>query len=354
MAVILLSLGLICYFFLSEGGLLDLIKSSRQFDPIWLCSAFLVHIMNMFLDAIVTLNFIRLRYKQFNMWDAVKVACVGSFFSAITPSSTGGQPMQVYLMAKKHIDVGYSTSAMLQKFLVFQIVSTLYSVLIIIFRFGFFVDSINNPVLWVFVSFGFVSQVLVTAGFLVISFSKRLTQKLLNFLSKILHMLKFVKEPDKKIASLEAQVDLFHESNRAFFKEKKLMVSSYILIGLQILCILSVPYFIYRGFSLNGTSAFDMICSQSFVQLASAMMPLPGATGAAELGFNVFFAASFGETVKSATLVWRIITYYGTILICAPFSYLTKDKDSEDALEKIEKIDKEIMDAEEQTQDAEQ
>lgn len=339
MAVILLSLGLIAYFFLSEGGLLDLINSSRKFNIMWLSLAVIVHLSNMFLDSIVTLNFIRIRYKNFSLWDSIKVACVGSFFSAITPSSTGGQPMQVYLMSKKHIDVGFSTSAMLQKFLIFQIVSTAYSVLIITFRFNFFLQSIDNPVLWVFVIFGFASQVTVTAGFIVVSFSKTITKKLLRLCSKILHLLKFVKEPDKKIATLEAQVDLFHESNKAFYKEKKLMISSYIIISLQILCILSVPYFIYRGFSLSGTSPFDMICAQSFVQLASAMMPLPGATGAAELGFNVFFSAPFGDTVKSATLVWRIITYYGTILICAPFSYLTKDKVREDA---IKEIDEEI------------
>ena len=78
---------------------------------------------------------------------------------------------------------------------------------------------------------------------------------------------------------------------------------------------------------MNSASPVDMVCSQAFVSLASAMIPLPGATGAAELAFSVFYNMFFGVAIlKSALLMWRVITYYGVILVCAPFSLLTKNK----------------------------
>ena len=91
--------------------------------------------------------------------------------------------------------------------------------------------------------------------------------------------------------------------------------------------ILAVPYCIYRSFCINDASLTDMMFSQSFVNLASSLVPLPGATGAAELSFSVFYNRFFGKNIlKSALLLWRTITYYFVIIICFPFSMLTKTK----------------------------
>lgn len=325
--VVVLSVGLITYFCISEDGLMDLISSSFAINYVWLGIAILMQLSNMMLDSLATLLFVRQRYNHINFFDAVKISFVGSFFSAITPSSTGGQPMQVYLMSKMHMDVGFSTSCMLQKFLIFQITSTAISVFAIIFRFQFFIENITTYVMWLFVGFGFLSQVTVTAMFLVVSFNKKLSTKIVKIVGKLLHKIKFIKNPDKKIAYLEEQVEMFHKCNSELMKKPKLLVSSYIIIAVQILTILLVPYCIYRSFNLDGAFVIDMVCSQAFVTLASAMMPLPGATGAAELGFNVFYGAVFTSgLMKSAILLWRVITYYGVIALCAPFSYLTKDK----------------------------
>ena len=43
------------------------------------------------------------------------------FFNAVTPFATGGQPYQVYYLAKEGIKVSSSTSIILQNFIVYQI-----------------------------------------------------------------------------------------------------------------------------------------------------------------------------------------------------------------------------------------
>ncbi|MEE0857946.1 MAG: lysylphosphatidylglycerol synthase transmembrane domain-containing protein [Acutalibacteraceae bacterium] len=327
--VIVLSVTLITYFCISDDGLIDLINSDIKLSVFWIAMAVVCQLGNMFIDSVMTYLYVRKEHKEFTLLDGIKSSCVGSFFSAVTPSSTGGQPMQVLFMAKKNIDPGYSTSCLMQKFLVFQITSTLFSVFALVFRFNFFVNTITTPVLWVFVVAGFFSQVVVTGGFIFISFNKRLSSWIIKLLDKLLHKLKFIKNPDKYVKQLSEQVEMFHEGNKNLLKKPKLLVVSYALIFVQILLILLVPYCVYRGFSMSGASPVDMICSQAFVNLASAMMPLPGATGAAELAFSVFYNMFFGKAIlKSALLVWRVITYYGVILICAPFSMLTKDKKS--------------------------
>lgn len=80
--------------------------------------------------------------------------------------------------------------------------------------------------------------------------------------------------------------------------------------------------------------------------MVSSLVPLPGASGAAELSFAGFFSGIFDETtMKSAILIWRTITYYGTIFISAPFSGMGKKKATElvtEMQEDIEEVEEEL------------
>ena len=332
--VIAISVSLVAYFCFSEDGLADLIRSNVRMDIFWIFMAVVCQLSNMFIDSVITWLYLRRGSQPFSLLDGIKNSCVGSFYSCITPSSTGGQPMQIVFLSKKHIDIGFAMSCMTQKFLVFQITTTLVSVTTLIVKFDFFVKLVDNPILWVFVLLGFLSQVTVTSGFLIVSFSTRLSRWLLKVTGAILKRLKFVKDPQGKIDHLTKQVEMFHSENKALLKQPKLLLISYILIFIQIMIILAVPYCIYRSFCINDASLTDMMFSQSFVNLASSLVPLPGATGAAELSFSVFYNRFFGKNIlKSALLLWRTITYYFVIIICFPFSMLTKTQKTDASAE---------------------
>ena len=46
-------------------------------------------------------------------WQGMKYAYIGFFFSSITPSSTGGQPAQLYAMKKDGIEIAHGTLALI-------------------------------------------------------------------------------------------------------------------------------------------------------------------------------------------------------------------------------------------------
>ena len=52
--------------------------------------------------------------------------------------------------------------------------------------------------------------------------------------------------------------------------------------------------------------------------------------------FGSFFKIGAISKIKPAILMWRFITYYGAILISAPFSYFTKGKRRDDEIRQIE------------------
>ena len=156
--VIGLSLYFIIYFFVSEDGMIDLLKSPDGINWWWIIAGIIAFYSNILVDAIVTLIYIRSNYPEFRFIDAVKVACVGVFFGAVTPSNTGGQPMQLYLMAKMKVSVGFGSSCMTQKFIVYQLVTTIFSIFAVIVKFDYFSEAFTNFWSSAFIVLGFLTQ----------------------------------------------------------------------------------------------------------------------------------------------------------------------------------------------------
>ena len=57
---------------------------------------------------------------------ALKYTCIEYFYSAITPSSTGGQPMEIYYMNKDGIDISHSTLMVLLELCSHQIIALIF------------------------------------------------------------------------------------------------------------------------------------------------------------------------------------------------------------------------------------
>ncbi|MEF2885984.1 MAG: lysylphosphatidylglycerol synthase domain-containing protein, partial [Ruminococcus sp.] len=114
--VAIISVYLVINFIVSEDGLIDLLKSPDTFHWGWVVVGLLVFDCNMIIDAIVTQIYLRAEYPHFRFLDSLKVAFVGVFFGAVTPSNTGGQPMQLYFLSRKNVRIGYGSACMTQKF----------------------------------------------------------------------------------------------------------------------------------------------------------------------------------------------------------------------------------------------
>lgn len=316
---IVLTVGCLAYFGLSDNGLLTLTQHVHQFRIEWLFLGFLCMLSDLFLDTWLIYLFTKSISSSYTFARAFKVCMVGHLYSAVTPFQSGGQPMQIYVMTKQQVDAGNATSTLVQKFFVYQTSITMYSLIAIIFQYGK-AQSRLSPVMLGLLIFGFVVQGTVAGFLLVVSFNQKLTHLLLTWAAKLLSKIHLVKDYDKTIEAWQVQIDSFHESNQRLYKDKSLLVKTYILTFFQLTALFVVSYCIYRSFNLHLATAFDTIFSQAFVTMVSSLMPLPGSAGASEGSFFVFFSPYFGDLTKSADIVWRFITYIAVIIVSAPFS----------------------------------
>ncbi len=330
-AVIGLCLGIVMYFFFSEDGLRDLLRSDTEIIWFWIVIALLSEVMFMMFESTIFYILIKDKYRHFRFIDAIKVTMMGAFWSAVTPSSTGGQPMQIYLLHTRGVEVGFSTSRLMQKFMIYQVVLNVINIVAVLINLQFILNSPNVQLVIFLLVLGFISQTAVTAMFLLFSFSPKLSRKLIMLFAKILSKIKIVKNLDDKIASIDKQLETFHTSNKDIYRTPRLLIPSILLTICQFVAMFMVTYFIYLALGFNEANPLQIMSCQAYVNLMSGMIPLPGASGAAELGFTAFFSVFFLRgTLKSAALIWRFINYYGVIFVTAPFAYFTKGKTADD------------------------
>jgi len=84
----------------------------------------------------------------------------------------------------------------------------------------------------------------------------------------------------------------------------------------QIVMLMAMISGVYRTFWLAGVPDVTLLTLQTLLYISASFMPLPGASGAQEYGFSLFFGGIFpGSMMISAILVWRFITYYLLMLI---------------------------------------
>jgi conserved hypothetical protein len=326
-----LSIGILAYFCLSKDGLIDVAKNIKSFSRGWLIMAIICAIIDVVLDGSVIYILTKSGAPSFSIRQTIKTCMVGQFYTAVTPFASAGQPMQIYVMSNQGVSPGVASSALMQKFLVFQSTILAFSTLSILYQLQFSRIALTAYE-WSFVIIGYFIQALVIAAVLLFSLNQKITHKLLVFIFKVLYKLRLLKNYDDKIEALEKQLSYFHESNRELYKNKKLLIKATVLTAMQLTAIFVITYCIYRSFNFNEFNIANIISTQAFVTMVSALVPLPGGTGAAEGSFWVFFLPFFSETtIKPALILWRLITHYFQILISAPFAKITKNKTQETA-----------------------
>ena len=258
-------------------------------------------------------SIIFLMKKDYKFKKAFKVTMIGQYFNSITPFASGGQPMQLYALTKQELGAGSSGSALMIKFIIYQSILTIYSLILILWKASFFKSKMSN--LFYLIAIGFTVNASVIIFLIIFSKYRKLTHKLIITLSKILEKFKLVKNISKLEMRINDNLDQFHDNMEIVKHSKVLMLKAVIYTIFQLTIIFIIPYFIYLSFGMRGASIGSMIAGTAFVMMLTAFIPLPGAVGGAEGAFFMFFSLFFASNnIMAAILLWRLITFYSCII----------------------------------------
>ena len=88
--------------------------------------------------------------------------------------------------------------------------------------------------------------------------------------------------------------------------------------AVQVLSLMAVTVFVYRALGLSGMPVAKIVTMALLLYISASYTPLPGASGAQEGGFMIYLKNIFpAGQIFSALLLWRLFTYYLTLLVGA-------------------------------------
>lgn len=255
---------------------------------------------------------------------SVIVSMIGQYFNCITPFSSGGQPIQAYYLVRFGVPLGSALTALLSKFIVYQAVLTIYSAVILIFRIGYVVET--NALMLPLVIVGFIVNTAVIAGLLMLAFFRKPTVKIAHFVIRLLGKLHIVKDVDKRIEYIDQEMEMYYKNFQFIKKRPVLILKMCLYTVIQLTVFLAISYVIFLAFGLKGWDFLTIISCQAFVLMISAFVPLPGALGAAEGSYVLFFGRIFEGFVNLSTVIWRFLTFYLAIIVGMGFSLYANKK----------------------------
>ena len=242
-------------------------------------------------------------------------AAADIYFSAITPSATGGQPASAFFMLRDGIPGAVVTMALLAN-LVMYVLSVLVLGL---------VCGILRPD--VFLRFGTVSKILifcgaaVQAGLLAALVLLLRNEQLLHRLSdgtlKLLYKLKILRHVSRRRRKLRKTMEEYRACTQMLSGRRRLMVQVFLLNLLQRMSIVAVTVFTFLATGGGWGQVADAWCMQCFTLLGANCIPVPGAMGVTDYllldGFGKMMPESAAVNLE---LLSRSVSFYSCILIC--------------------------------------
>lgn len=323
--VVILSAFIFLFFFLFTKGINRLIDELKSLNVYWIIGAITCVVLFWIFETLTLYVITK------SLWSAkkiflktIKVQMVGQFFGAITPFASGSHPAQLYSMIENEVPAGIAGSILMIKFILHQVIILIYLIIALLFKFNYFNNKIQY-FLYLCV-FGFIVHGAIVLVAILFSVNKTVTNNILTFIVKILLKVKIIKSEECTTEKINLELESFHKNAMLITQHKKMCIYASIFTSLQWFVYFMVPYFIYRSFGFNYADMWTMIVAQIFLTNFMTLIPLPGAEGGAEGGFYLIYRLFFkANTTITAILIWRVLTYYLSILVSSIFTVILPD-----------------------------
>ncbi|MDO5022389.1 MAG: lysylphosphatidylglycerol synthase transmembrane domain-containing protein [Eubacteriales bacterium] len=304
---------IVIYFALASGDIKQIVNALRGIHKGWLLGAIGCFMLYAFFEGFITYAFFRFQKVKTMLSSNITVGLVGMYYSSITPAATGGQPIQVYSLRKRGVSTGVSSSALAVKFFCWQC-----AVLIIgIFLWATHTDLVKANMHGgiVFLVIGFIVNAAMVVIVLLLAISRNIVRAIVIFAVNIGAKLRIVKDKAMTASKADAALEDFHASVNLLTKEPFQFIVLFLLSVCEVLALMSAIYFVYRGLGMRTHHYSDLLTMQTMLHIAASFTPLPGASGAQEGGFYLFFGSFFPDNIIFAAMfVWRFVTYYLSII----------------------------------------
>ncbi|MBQ6040601.1 MAG: flippase-like domain-containing protein [Oscillospiraceae bacterium] len=295
----------------SGQELSEIFSDMREANPVWIGVGALLVFLHIAGESAVIHYMLRKLKQKTPFRRCLKYSFIGFFFCDITPSASGGQPVQMLYMKRDGIRYGYSTLIMMLITIAYKAVLVAAGGILLILRHET-VTRYAGRMAWLLV-LGFVLNIsfILLLVLLVLRPERirRIGLRLIGWFSA--HRLMKQKTSERLTAKIHRICDTYTAGAAYIRQNPRVIVRIFLITVVQRLCQFAVTWVVYRAYGLNGVQFIDILTLQVMIGIAAEMLPLPGAAGITEGCFLLVFTNIFGQDlVRPALLLSRGLSYY--------------------------------------------
>jgi glycosyltransferase 2 family protein len=308
--------GITFYLLLKDQEIPLIVDSIRRTNLVYLLLGNVAVIFFVCSESVI-IHYLMKRLKSpMRLRSCIKYSFIGFFFSCITPSSTGGQPAQLYYMKKDNANLGVATLMLVEVTIAFKAVLIFLGILMLTIKRKFVIYYLGKYMGLFY--FGIIINIVVVFWLNMLLFHTKTVRKLVNRLISFLASINIIKDKEATLEKAEIAFSKYDEGAVLLKRKKKIRAVVFIITFVQRIVLFLVTYFVYRAFGLSTYGVVEVVALQSVISIAVDMLPLPGGIGASENLFLVIFRRIFGRSlIMPGMLLSRGISYYGLLLMSA-------------------------------------
>lgn len=277
---------------------------------------------------------------KFHFKTCFETGVVGHYYNSITPLGAGGQPFEIYHLAKHGVPGGAAASLPIATFFLNQFAFVILSIT----AYTLFQQNLldlPDSLLNVFPTTG---HVLVIIGLiccllmptLVIFFSMlpKLGAKIIRFVMYLGGKLRLVKKPKETTFKTIKSVVMNARCLRKFATKPLAFFPTFLLSFCEWFALCSTAFFTLKLFGYDIPNTPFIMQWLQVVQLclilyaAISFIPTPGNSGAADGFFYILFSVKLVAGLAFPALVtWRLFSFYSFIIVGFIFTSLKKKAD---------------------------
>ena len=251
----------------------------------------------------------RVRFRHGILYGASDV-----YFSAVTPSATGGQPACAVFMIRNGLPTGAVTMTLIVNLILYTVSIVLLGLAAVLTNFRLFFH------------FRLLSKILIAAGFLILLGLTFLFFLLLRSGKKVfgaigglyrfLHRHKVIRLLDARLARLEKAQEDYDQCVRLMREQPVALRKAFCCNFAQRAVRLLVPVLVYLAMGGSVSMAPTILAIQCFVTIGYNCVPVPGGMGVADYLMVDGFAELMGlEDALHVEVLSRSISFYVCVAV---------------------------------------
>lgn len=247
--------------------------------------------------------------------DLMSVEASGIFFGNLTPMMAGSVPAQIFRLTRTGLDAGEAMATQFTRFIMFQCGVVFFAALMLLAKYGFFLETYGNIVMLNLIVFA--AEGLKLLGLFIICLCPHFVMRVGNATIKFLSKRGWLKDYAKWYDIVNNQVNEFSDAFKRAARHVPSMLVTLAVTMAQLACFYMIPWFVLHAFGRDA-DFLNCLAAGSMVQIVATAVPLPGGTGGVESAFALFYGPVFGAAASAGYLVWRVITFFAPTFIAVP------------------------------------